>query len=321
MADPEESTETKARFLTALARKGETIEELAGFAGELRNRCVELPLSPETRARGIIDVCGTGGDRLGTFNISTTIAFIVAASGVAVAKHGNRAITSQAGSADTLEALGVPTTHPPKEAARALAERQFTFLFAPQYHPAFKHIMPARKQCAERGQRTLFNFLGPLLNPARPDFQLIGVPAPALCQPMAHVLRFLGVRRGMVVSGRVEDGFLDELSTLGDNTIVEFSESHQVRAMPLDLASLPIRSASLKDLAGGDRQANALTLQRLLLGEDRGAKRDAVLLNAGAALYLAGKASSVAEGWSLAADLIDSGQAWAKLEQVRNPVF
>ena len=196
------AAETKADFLTALARKGETAAEIAAFAGELRDRAVALPLEAATRAREILDVCGTGGDQLGTFNISTTVALLCAAAGVTVAKHGNRAITSQSGSADVLEALGVRVDLPPDAAARMLAERGFAFLFAPHYHPAFRFIAPARKLCAARGQRTIFNFLGPLLNPARPSAQLLGVPRPELCEPMARVLQTLGVRRGMVEIGR-----------------------------------------------------------------------------------------------------------------------
>jgi anthranilate phosphoribosyltransferase len=166
--------EAKAGFLTALALKGETTGEIAAFARELRERAVRPPLDEATRAREILDVCGTGGDRLNTFNISSTVALVCAAAGVTVAKHGNRAITSRSGSADVLEALGVPVELTPEEAAQSLARHGFAFFFAPKYHPAFKHIGPARKLCAERGQRTIFNFLGPLLNPARPTAQLIG---------------------------------------------------------------------------------------------------------------------------------------------------
>src|SRR5258706_4068509 len=184
----------------------------------------------------MLKVCGTGGDRLNTFNISTTVALVCAAAGVAVAKHGNRAITSQAGSADELEALGIRIDLVPAEAARSLQERNFAFFFAPNYHPAFKHLCPARKLCAERGQRTIFNFLGPLLNPVRPSAQLVGVPRPDLCQPLARVLQSIGVRHGMVVCGEVQEAeskvqgpegrgpegrFLDELSTLGDTTVAE----------------------------------------------------------------------------------------------------
>src|SRR6185437_1674707 len=205
----------KADFLCHLALKGETVEEIAAFARALREKAVQPPLDAAWRnTHQILDVCGTGGDRLNTFNISTTVAIICAAAGVPVAKHGNRAITSQSGSADVLEALGIKIDLPPAEAARSLRERNFAFFFAPNYHPAFRHIGPARKLCADRGQRTIFNFLGPLLNPAQPDMQLVGVPRPELCEPLAHVLQSLGARRGMVVSGKVHRaadavGFLD----------------------------------------------------------------------------------------------------------------
>src|SRR5579864_8706473 len=213
----------KADFLCHLALKGETVGEITAFARALRAKAVQPPLDSAWRnAHEILDVCGTGGDRLNTFNISTTVAIICAAAGVPVAKHGNRAITSQAGSADVLEALGIKIDLPPAEAARSLREQNFAFFFAPHFHPAFKHIGAARKLCAQRGQRTIFNFLGPLLNPARPSAQLVGVARPELCSTLSRVLQSLGVRRGMVVSGRVGDAWLDELSTLGENTVAEF---------------------------------------------------------------------------------------------------
>ena len=268
----------------------------------------------------MLDVCGTGGDRLNTFNISTTVALIAASAGVTVAKHGNRAITSQAGSADVLEALGIRIELEPEEAARGLREHQFAFFFAPKYHPAFREIAPARKLCAARGQRTIFNFLGPLLNPVRPAAQFIGVPRPELCRPIGQVLQLLGARRGMVVSGQVFAGqavaHLDELSTLGDNCIAEFYHERGFSVSTLSPKNFPVQPAALADLAGGDRQANAEIVRRLLRGQDRGPKRDAVLLNCAAALFVAEKAKSLTEGWELAAELVDSGRALAKLEQL-----
>src|SRR5581483_3981748 len=194
LADEKISAEAKANFLTALAKKGETVEEIATFAGALRDKSIQPPLDAQTRSREILDVVGTGGDRLGTFNISTAAAIICAAAGVTVAKHGNRAITSNAGSADVLEALGIKIDLSPADAAKSLRERNFAFFFAPNYHPAFKNISPARKLCAERGQRTIFNLLGPLLNPVRPSVMLIGVSRPELCETLARVLQMLGVR-------------------------------------------------------------------------------------------------------------------------------
>jgi anthranilate phosphoribosyltransferase len=359
LVDERVSVESKADFLTALARKGETTEEIAAFARELREKSIQPPLDAETRARDLLDVCGTGGDHLGTFNISTTVAILAAAAGVTVAKHGNRAITSRAGSADVLEALGIKIELAPEEAARWLREHGFAFFFAPKYHPAFKHIGPARKLCAERGQRTIFNFLGPLLNPARPTAQLVGVPKPELCEPIARVLQALGLRRGMVVSGGVNSKLkgqssklerqtggargagamsegqspivdepsalrhlesaldtLDELSTLGENTIAEFYQDRGFAMSTLSPHNFPLQPTSLDDLKGGDRQTNAEIVRHLLRGEDRGPKRDAVLLNAAAALFIAGRVKSMNEGWELATELIDGGAARARLEEL-----
>ncbi len=310
----------KADFLSALARKGETVEEISAFARALQAKAVVPPLSDELRRREILDVCGAGGDRLGTFNISTTVAIVCAAAGVAVAKHGNRAITSKTGSADVLEALGIPIDLPPAEAVRALAEHNFAFFFAPFYHPAFKQLAQGRKICAERGQLTIFNFLGPLLNPARPSAQLVGVYRPQLCEPIAAVLQAVGVRRGMVVCGKVPTGgvfsHLDEFSTLGENTVAEFYQPRGFTSSTLDPRQFPLQPVTVEDLRGGDREVNAEIIRRILRGEERGAKRDAVLLNAGAALFVAGTVRSMAEGWELAAAVIDDGRAQGKLNEL-----
>jgi anthranilate phosphoribosyltransferase len=304
----------KADFLAELARRGETVEEIAAFAQSLRTKSILPSLDGEMRSREILDVCGTGGDHLGTFNISTTVAIVCAAAGVPVAKHGNRAITSQAGSADVLEALGIRIDFSPEEAVRSLREHNFAFFFAPNFHPAFKHIAPARKLCAERKQRTIFNVLGPLLNPARPTAQLVGVPRPELCEPIARVLQSLGVRRAMVVNGRVSaDATLDELSTLGANRVAEFYQERGFAVSELVPDQFPLQPAKLQDLLGADRHANAEIVRQILNGKEKGPKRDAVLLNAGAALFVAGKARSIADGWEMAAKVIDDGRASAKL--------
>ncbi|MDB6016514.1 MAG: Anthranilate phosphoribosyltransferase [Pedosphaera sp.] len=316
LVDEAVPAELKADFLCELARKIETPQEIAAFARELRAKSIQPPLDPETRAREILDVCGTGGDRLNTFNISTTVAIVCAAAGVTVAKHGNRAITSQAGSADVLEALGIRIELTPEEAAQSLRDHHFAFFFAPNYHPTFKHISAARKLCAQRGQRTIFNFLGPLLNPARPTAQLVGVPRPELCETLAQVIQSLGVRRGMVVCGRVGDAWLDELSTLGDTTLAEFYHDRGFSASTISPTHFPLQPATLADLTGSDRKANAAIVRRLLQHEDRGPKLDAVLLNAGAALFVAGKVRSVNEGWDHALDLIATGKARAKLNEL-----
>jgi len=311
--------EQKADFLTALARKGETPDEIAGFARALRDKSISPPLDAETRNREILDVCGTGGDHQNTFNISTTVALVAASAGVTVAKHGNRAVTSQSGSADVLEELGIATTLSPEAAAQSLRVHGFAFFFAPNYHPAFKHIAPARKLCASRGQRTIFNFLGPLLNPARPTAQLIGVPDSALCEPIAHVLQSLGIRRGMVVSGRFGPSAIDELSTIGDNTVSEFYHERGFTTSTVSPVDFRFQPAVPSDLKGGGRKANANIISQILSGSDRGPKRDAVLFNSGAALFIAGVCRSLTEGIDLAAELIDSGKTSAKLKALREP--
>jgi anthranilate phosphoribosyltransferase len=312
--------------LTALAAKGETPDEIAAFARQLRSLSVRPVIDDATRSEGILDVCGTGGDRLHTFNISTTVALILAAAGVVVAKHGNRAITSQCGSADVLEQLGVRIELDPEAAGAWLREHRFAFFFAPHYHPTFRQIAPARKLCAERGQRTIFNFLGPLLNPAQPTAQLIGVPRPELCEPIGRVLQSLGVRRGMVVAGAVtgeapaaggdQTAWLDELSTLGETTIAEFYQErgfHVSQLSPPDLGLQPVR---LRDLEGGDPNTNAQIVCGIIENRDRGPRREAVLLNAAAALLVSGLVRSLVEGWERAARILDEGGAREKLSEL-----
>ena len=312
----------KADFLCALALKGETVGEIAAFATALRKKGVPVPLDERWRAANhILDVCGTGGDRLDTFNISTTVSILCAAAGVPVAKHGNRAVTSQCGSADVLEALGIRTNLSPSEAAESLRTQRFAFFFAPAYYPAFKNIAAARKLCAERGQRTIFNFLGPLLNPALPTAQLVGVPRPDTCQMLAHVLQALGVQRAMVVCGSVplpsgERAYLDELSTLGDSTIAEFYQDKAMTVSTYPSNHPNLQPAALAGLRGGDREANAEIIRGILAGEDRGPKRDAVLWNAAAALFVVGAVTSLDQGWDLAGKTIDHGQAKQKLDEL-----
>ena len=312
----------KADFLTQLARKGETIGEIAAFARELCARAVQPALDGELRSGLILDVVGTGGDRLSTFNISTTVALLAAAAGVRVAKHGNRASTSPIGSADVMEALGIPFDLGPEEAVQSLRDHGFAYFFAPKYHTAFRHVVPARKLCAARGQGTIFNLLGPLVNPARPSAALIGVPRPDLCEPLARVLQSLGVRRAMVVCGAVAraDGtvrYLDELSPLGPTTIAEFYQERALACSTLPPESFPLQPATLTDLHGGDREVNAGIIRCVLNGEERGPKRDAVLVNAAAALFVADRVRSLAEGWELAARTIDTGRAAVKLAELQ----
>jgi anthranilate phosphoribosyltransferase len=311
------SDDLKAAFLIALREKGETAEEIASFALTLRELSVNPRVGPQDVGGVLMDVCGTGGDQLHTFNISTAVAFVLAGAGVPVAKHGNRAITSSCGSADVLETLGVTIEVPPAVAARCLKGVGIAFFFAPLYHPAFKHIGPVRRRLAAEGQSSVFNFLGPLLCPARPNAQLLGVHDAQMTARLAETLRLMGARRAMVVTGRTEDGRgMDEVSTLGPTSIAEFSEGREVTHHEFDAAALGLPRAQLADLAGGSREENAETIRRLLNGTETGPKRDIVLLNAAAALCAAGRVQDYEQGFKLALQTIESGQAAEKLERM-----
>ncbi len=321
LADEQIPVEQKADFLCALSTRGETVEEIAAFATELRARAVDPHIPGELRAHEILDVVGTGGDRLSTFNISTCVSILAAAAGVYVAKHGNRASTSPVGSADVADTLGLPFDVTPAQSAELLREQRFCYFFAPKYHPAFKHIVPARKLCAQRGMSTVFNFLGPLLNPGNPSAMLLGAPRPDMCEPLARVLQSLGVRRAMVVSGAVRDAqgaqkYLDEVSPLGPTTVAEFYQPNGLNCSELDPSMFPLQQSRLEDLRGGDRLVNARIIHSILNLEDRGPKRDAVLINAAAALFVAGAAKNLLEGWEMAAETLDSGRARKKLEDL-----
>ncbi len=312
LLDQSVADEAKAGFLTALARKGETAEEIAAFALELRARAIDPQIDASKFGGRVLDIVGTGADMANTFNISSCTMFVAAAAGIAVAKHGNRAITSKCGSADVLAALGANIELPPDAARRCLEEAGVTFYFAPLYHPAFKAIAPVRKKLAERKQRTIFNILGPLVNPARPTHQLVGVFDRALVAKLAEVLRLLGLKHALVVHG---DG-LDEISTIGVNTVgevwpdrVELTE-RDFRVPPTLWRGMPVK---LEELAGGDPSTNAVIVRDILAGKDRGPKRDIVLLNAAAALVVAEIVNRFEEGWTRAAELIDSGAAAEKL--------
>lgn len=313
------SIEQKAHFLQALASKGETYEEVAAFARRLRSLAIPVPVDESTRTKGLIDVCGTGGDHQNTFNISTAVSLLVASMGIPVAKHGNRAVTSKSGSADVLNALGIPTELSPEEAADNLNKHHFAFFFALRYHPAFKHIAPARKLCAEKGQRTIFNFLGPLLNPALPAAQIIGVPDPALCQLMARALQASGVERGMIVCGETASGHMDEISITGPTHSFEFFGTHQppVRKQ-IQPGSFPLQGTpSMQDLIGGSAEENAQLITQILGNKEKGTKRDVVLLNAAAAIYLSGQVDSIEAGWHRALEAIESGAAVQTLERLQ----
>lgn len=293
-----------AGLLVGLAMKGERPAELVGLASTMREHAVPLP----RRAGPVFDTCGTGGDRSGTFNISTAAALVVASCGVRVAKHGNRSVSSLCGSADVLQALGVEVQMSPEGAARALDEAGIGFLFAPTFHPAMRHAAQARR---DLGIRTAFNLLGPLTNPARPARQVVGVPRPELTELLARTLLALGAERAWVVHGA--DG-LDELSTTGHTKVSEV-RGGAVHTFYVHPADFGLPKAAAGALAGGDAATNAGIIRRVLAGE-AGPARDVVLLNAGAALMLAGEAGSVREGIARAADALDAGRAGRTLDRL-----
>jgi anthranilate phosphoribosyltransferase len=284
-----------AALLAMLRVRGETPEEVAAFARVMRLRAVPVE-APEDA----VDLCGTGADGLHTFNISTLAAFVVAGAGAPVAKHGNRAITSRSGSADLVEALGIPLDPGPETVARSIRETGFGFMFAPAYHPAMKHAMPIRR---ELPIRTIFNLLGPLSSPARVRRQLLGVADGRLVPLIAGALSRLDTARALVVHGA--DGS-DELSLAGPNTAL-LVEDGATREITIDAVELGLRRAPLDAIAGGDAQLNS-AIALSVLGGEPGPARDVVLLNAGAALFVAGRAADVAEGVEMAAEAIDSGR-------------
>ena len=301
-----------AAFLTALRMKGETVEELIGFAQVMRQKAVkvrtragEVVAATGTDREMLIDTAGTGGDASGTFNVSTATAFVVAGAGLKVAKHGNRSVSSLCGSADVVETLGINIELPPAKVARCVDEVGIGFLYAPLLHTAMKHVMAARR---EMGIRTVFNMLGPLTNPAGANAQVIGVYSDALTEPLARVLAELGTLRAFVVHGA--DG-LDEISNTGPSHISEVHEG-VVRSSSVRPEDFGLPRASIQELRGGDREENAEIIRRVLAGE-AGPRRDIVLMNAAAALVVGGKARDFKEGVALAAQSIDSGAAAAKL--------
>ena len=301
-----------AAFLTALRMKGETVEELIGFAQVMRQKAVkvrtragEVVGATGTDREMLIDTAGTGGDASGTFNVSTATAFVVAGAGLKVAKHGNRSVSSLCGSADVVETLGINIELPPAKVARCVDEVGIGFLYAPLLHTAMKHVMAARR---EMGIRTVFNMLGPLTNPAGANAQVIGVYSDALTEPLARVLAELGTLRAFVVHGA--DG-LDEISNTGPSHISEVHEG-VVRSSSVRPEDFGLPRASIQELRGGDREENAEIIRQVLAGE-AGARRDIVLMNAAAALVVGGKARDFKEGVALAAQSIDSGAAAAKL--------
>jgi len=283
-------------FLVALRMKGETVEEIAGLAAAMREKA-----EPVRTPHPVVDTCGTGGDGHGTLNISTAAALVAVGAGVKVAKHGNRGMTSRSGSADVLEALGYRIDLDPAAVARSIEEAGFGFMFAQRYHPAMRHVAPVRRELAVR---TVFNLLGPLTNPARPAAQVIGVPDVAVAEKIAAALRLLGCRFGLVVSG--PDG-LDEIGLHGP-TVLFTVRPEGITRQVFEPGMVGLRDAPLAAIAGGDPQENAQMIRDIFAGMP-GPRRDVVILNAAAALYVSGRASSLAEGVALAEETVRSGRA------------
>lgn len=289
-------------YLTALSMKGETVEEITASAAGMRTHCVRL-----LHDMDVLEIVGTGGDGANSFNISTTSSLVISAAGIPVAKHGNRAATSKCGAADVLEALGVNITIAPEKSWELLEKIGICFLFAQNYHFAMKYVAPVRK---ELGIRTIFNILGPLANPAGANMELMGVYDESLVEPLAHVLANLGVKRALVVYGT--DG-LDEISLSAPTKVCEVKDRTLV-SYEITPEQFGLIRCSKEDLVGGTPAENAQITRDILAGKP-GPKRDAVLLNAGAAIYIAGKADSIQAGIDLAKKMIDSGKAAAQLDK------
>ena len=314
LLDPAAPDEKKERLLEALSIKGETPAEIAGFVEAFLQQAVDPHLGLLELDGPTLDVCGTGGDKLDLFNISTTAMFVSAAAGAVVVKHGNRGITSKSGGADVLEALGIRIDLPADDFRRCIEKAGVGFMFAPIYHPAFKSVVNVRKALGARGVKTIFNLIGPLMNPARPQCQLIGVFSRELCPAFAEILQRLGRESAWAVHGTTGDGrSVDEVSLMGSTRICK-SGSYQ------DLADEEVRPrdfgfthAEVEDLQGGDAKHNAAILEAILAGRETGPKRDMVLMNAGAALACAGLADNMGHGIEVARDAISSGAALEKL--------
>lgn len=290
-----------ASYLTALAMKGETIDEITGSAAGMRDHCIRL-----LHDMDVLEIVGTGGDGANSFNISTTASLVIAAAGVPVAKHGNRAASSKSGAADVLEALGVNISIPPERSAEILKKIGICFLFAQNYHIAMKYVAPIRR---ELGIRTVFNILGPLSNPAGANLELMGVYDKTLTEPLAQVMARLGVRRGMVVYGQDK---LDEISVCAPTSVCEIRDGW-FQSYEITPEQFGYERCQKSELTGGTPEENAAITRAILSGADRGPKRHAVCLNAGAALYLAGKAPTMEEGVRLAESVLDSGAAEQQL--------
>lgn len=290
-------------YLTALSMKGETIEEITGSAAGMRANCIKLLHNME-----VLEIVGTGGDNSNSFNISTASAIVIAAGGVAVAKHGNRAASSKCGAADVLEELGININISPEKSREILSKINICFLFAQNYHIAMKYVAPVRK---ELGIRTVFNILGPLSNPAGANIELMGVYDESLIEPLAKVMQNLGVKRGMVVYGTDK---IDEISMSSETKVCEILDKENLKSYTISPKDFGYDFCDKKELEGGDRKENAEIIRNIFSLKDNGAKRKAVCMNAGAGFYIAKKVKNIKEGVQMAENLIDEKKAFEKLE-------
>ncbi|WP_033367919.1 anthranilate phosphoribosyltransferase [Rubritalea marina] len=314
LLDASGSVEVKKALLVALSSKGETPSEITYFVEAFLNHAKDPETDGIEFEGPTIDVCGTGGDKLNLFNVSTTSMFVIAAGGAVVVKHGNRGITSKSGGADVLEALGIRLDLPLEQLHRCLKEAGVAFLFAPMYHPAFKEVAPVRAELAKEGARSIFNLIGPLLNPVRPQCQLIGVCDPQLGPVFAQILQSLGREAAWIVHGRTDDGrSVDEMSLMGETEISKSGSMLDTDNEVVHPEEFALRRCDVEELVGGEAEENAEILVGILDGTIRDAKRDMVLLNAGAGLACAGLADDLGAGVKLAGELIDSGEALKRL--------
>lgn len=319
LIDETSSPELKEKFLKALTQKGETPEEIAFFVEALLEHAVDPELEKLALTTPTIDVCGTGGDQLDLFNISTTSMFVIAASGATVVKHGNRGITSKSGGADVLEALGIKLDSDTETFRKCIETANVGFLFAPLYHPTFKAIAPIRKKLADQGIRTIFNLIGPLLNPAKPDYQLVGICQSQLRNDYAQILTQLGRKSAWVVHGHTLDGrSVDEVSLMGstDITIAGTDTPHTESSISPEELGFP--TAKISEIKGGEAAENAQILIDILSGKEQGAKRNIIILNAAAGIACAQLAPDLSSAIPIATEAIDSGRALQALQKLQN---
>ena len=312
------STGTKVEFLMALTARGETADEIAFFALALRDMAKPFVVPEEIRQEGFIDLCGTGGDGRNTFNVSTCASFVLAAAGVKVVKHGNRGITSKSGGFDVLEALQIPFSELQPDSLIFLEKTNLCFLFAQHYHPAFKKLAPLRKEVAARKSRTIFNLIGPLLNPSRPPFQLVGVPDLNLPLKYIQALSQMGIKRGAVVCGRTETGQpIDELSSLGESEWCEWNEG-KFKNQKISIKDFLFQKGKTSELEVADAQESAKVITNILENKDQSTRKDMVVLNTAAGLVITNRAKDLLDGLIIAREIIESGKAWEKLKQIRS---